>query len=155
MSTLAYVHGPGFLSGRGSWPAGDTGLRSARKAVEEVAKLKLAPAAWASFVFNDLFQLARECGVVPANDGLFSLAQRFLLALPNSLPVPELSMGDDGEINFDWGGQQRKMVTATLRRDGRLSYAAYFSPLDKDYGTKTFVDEVPKVVIDLVLKAWR
>ncbi len=64
-------------------------------------------------------------------------------------------MGDDGEINFDWGGQQRKMVTATLRRDGRLSYAAYFSPLDKDYGTKTFVDEVPKVVIDLVLKAWR
>ena len=153
MSTLALSPTSGTLIGAGSPPAGDAGQRGVLAALNALAGLKTNGPARTSWVFNDLHLLASECGVSVRESELFSLAQRLLLALPSSLVAPEMSIDSDGEIAFDWRGQKNKMVTITLRSDGRLTYAAYFSASDKDHGTKQFIDAVPKAIIDLINKA--
>lgn len=103
-----------------------------------------------SWTFNDLQLLAQENGVSVADNKAFMLAQRFLLALPSQLPPPELALDDDGEFAFDWRGNRGSLLSVTLRGDGRLSYAAWFSSFDKEYATKRFDSSIPKQVIELV-----
>lgn len=144
---MGFSAGP--LFGRGSPAAGDTGKGVQDMAGMAVKHLKAGLAARTNLVFNDLHALIQESQLCYPS-GLTSLAQRFLLALPTSLPEPSLSLDEDNEISFDWIGSAGRLMTVTLREDGRLTYAARISAFNKEHGTKWFDEAVPQRVIELV-----
>lgn len=150
MSSLALSRHGGLLSGLSAPAAGASAQAVTRITVSALAGLKSGLGAGSSLVFNDLQMLAKECDTEVRENQVFSLAQRFLLALPAYLPAPELAFDSDGEISFDWMGSVGRLLTVTLREDGRLSYAARISVYDKDHGAKQFVDSIPTHILDLV-----
>jgi hypothetical protein len=155
MTALAYSRHTGFMVGLGAPAAGPTAAAVARMTIEVLESLKTKVPAGPSLVFQDLQLLARERQLDARQEAVFLLAERFLLALPSHLPAPELAVDSDGEVAFDWSGPGNRMLTVTLRADGRLTFASRLSALDKDYGTKEFVDSIPKPVLDLVQQVAR
>ena len=149
MSCLAMGSGSGYLSGRGSPPAGDAGKAVLRIAIRAFDDLKKGVTAGSSWVFDDLHALAQESDCVVREDATFALAQRFLFALPGHLPAPSLALDEDGEVSFDWREGSR-LLTVRLRQDGRLSYACWLSPIDRQHGTKQFADAIPKTIVDCI-----
>jgi len=150
MSCVALGAGVGYLSGRGSPPAGEAGKCVLRMATRAFDDLKNGVTAGTSWVFNDLHALAAESNCEVREDATFALAQRFLLALPGHLPSPELSLDEDGEVAFDWRGDGSRLLHVTLRQDGRLSYACWLSPNDREHGTKVFLDAIPKAIVGCI-----
>lgn len=150
MTSLVLTHNTGLLAGSDVPGAGALSQKVREITLSALIGLKTERRAGSSLVFNDLQSLASECGVDVHQCKVFFLAQRFLLALPSYLPSPELAMDTDGEILFDWQGARGRLLTVSLREDGRLSYAARISAFDKDHGTKRFTDAVPKQLIELV-----
>ncbi len=147
MTSLAISFCGSMLAGTGSPPAGDTGKHIARIAAGAVGDLKQGIAAGSSAAFNDLHALAHEEGVSVNANATFALAQRFLLSLPHNLPSPALALDDDGEIALDWRGGTDRVMTMTLRADGRLTYACRLAPLRRRHGTDLYNDEVPPEVM--------
>lgn len=150
MSSLALTRNAGLLSGLSVPVAGDISKMAVSRTISALMALKTENRAGSSLAFNDLHSLAAENGINVADSQVFLLAQRFLLALPAHLPQPELALDVDGEISFDWQGAGSRVLTATLREDGRLSYAARISSFDKEHGTKRFSDATPKQLIELI-----
>lgn len=151
MTALASSWLPGFTVGLRSAPsAGPIGVSLTRQTYDVLESLKSRVPAGPSLVFQDLRSLALEKGIDATDSQMFSLAERFLLALPSHLPAPELAMDAEGELVFDWAGSRGRMFTIALRADGRMSYACRMSAFDKDYGTKAFVDAIPKAVLQLL-----
>jgi hypothetical protein len=130
--------------------AGSPAKKVAHITLTALADLKSGVHAGSSLVFNDLQILAKECNTDESDNPVFSLAQRFLLAMPAYTPAPELALDSDGEVSFDWKGPSGKLLTVTLRGDGRVSFAARVSHFDKDHGTRQFTDSIPYRVLELV-----
>lgn len=154
MSVVALKPDLGLFSGFNVPVAGDIGQESSEETFNQIAKFK-SERTNSSGVFYDLEQLAQEVGLSFEEDNAFILAKRFLLALPSQLPLPELAYDEDGEIEFDWCGGKGRYVSLTLRDDGRIAYAARFSEVDKDTGTKRFENSIPKQVIEMVQKLFK
>jgi hypothetical protein len=76
----------------------------------------------------------------------------FLLAMPRELSQPELDFDADGEVLFDWRGPHERMMTISLREDGRISFAARRSAVDSDNGKRHFKDAIPSDIVQLVQK---
>lgn len=106
---------------------------------------------------NDLYNLQAEA--VAAGDTLSSdtmqMAKRFLLAWPKTLPMPELALDTDGEIVFDWAAPGRRLVSVSIRGDGRLSYAAQLGARRTTHGTEALDDSVPERIVETVRAAFR
>jgi hypothetical protein len=134
----------------GSPAAGPAAASVAKQTLDVLTSFKTQVRAGSSLVFQELRLLAQECGPNFATPSAVRLAERFLLALPSDLRSPELAVDADGDVVFDWRGTEGQQMTVALRHDGRLSYAARISSLDKDYGTKQFLDTIPKPVLQLV-----
>jgi len=101
---------------------------------------------------NDLFTLQQEAAesgdtLVPAT---VEMCKRFLLAWPKAMPMPELALDTDGEIVLDWAGSARRLVSVSLRADGRLSYAAQLGARRTAHGTEAFDDSVPEPIVEAV-----
>lgn len=154
MSSLALEYHP--ISTRIS----GTGSSTEAKAVSE--KLKRAVCELKSSsqnkVFNELEELNADAsnknwdglGSLPLDGVTYQIAKRFLLALPTILPMPELTVDRDGEINFDWFSSSGQVFSVSLRYDGRLVYAGQFAPRKSVSGKEEFNDAVPKEVIKWV-----
>lgn len=125
----------------------------AKKLKESVVKafesLK-GDAARTSWVFHDLQNLAHEYGQSVHQTRAFELAQRFLLAMPGTIAGPALDVDQDGEVVFDWKGSFGRVMTITLREDGRVSYAARLSSSRTRYGEDRFADAIPNEILELV-----
>ncbi len=109
-------------------------------------------------VINDLYQLLSEAQagehVATIDQATFTIAKRFLMAFPKTLPAPELSLDKDGEISFDWLGKHREMFSLSLRADGRLSYAAKLGTKRSFYGIEEFDDEVPARIVESIKEVY-
>ena len=152
MSTISIERDSSLFSGLNVPVAGDLSKNAVKATKDAIEKIKFKTSARTSFAYNDLHSLAAENDIIINESQVFILANRFLFALPTYLPKPELALDSDGEISFDWMGINGQVLTATLRGDGRLSYAARISALDKDYGTKIFSDSTPKELVELLLR---
>lgn len=155
MSTLATNFNSSLFSGFDVPLAGSYSKETRKRTVYALKALKVENRSESSFAFNDLRSLAAENQIDYQKNSTFLLAHSFLLSLPTHLPKPELALENDGEISFDWIGADNKMFSVSLREDGRLSYAVRISSTDKDYGTKIFIDEIPKQVIEYIQKVTR
>lgn len=104
--------------------------------------------------FNDLealkHELETEGSTRPAVTP-FELAHRFLLALPSTLPVPELSVDPDGELAFDWFGRDGRNFSVSLNASGRVSFAGRLRPGKSIYGTDQFDGAVPREILEAVV----
>ena len=129
--------------------------RAAISIVKMLAKLPVAnvsASAEQTRSYDQLQSLANANGMTIL-DMPFMLAYNFLNALPVSLRNPEIDYEDDGEVTFDWVGPRRKMMTVSLCKTGKLSFACRISDTDKQHGTKLFIDSVPQIVLDCIQKA--
>lgn len=79
-----------------------------------------------------------------------AVATAFWAVFPKHLPVPELSLDDDGEVMFDWSPAPGRMLTVTLRYDGRMTYAARLGGGRIRHGTEYFNDAFPAWLSDLL-----
>ena len=77
---------------------------------------------------------------------LREVAELFLKQLPSHIPPPEVEADLDGEINFEWYLEPRKVFSISLNAEGRLSYAGLFGPA-KSHGTEMFQDSIPREII--------
>jgi hypothetical protein len=86
---------------------------------------------------------------LPVSYESFLKAKQFIEDFPLSLPAPEISVDPDGEITFEWYRAPRKVFSVSIGPNNRLSYAGLFGA-SKTYGTETFHDGIPRVVLDNV-----
>lgn len=112
------------------------------------------------WLFNELQELSisadREnwdnLGSSPLDHETYQIAKRFILSLPSSVPPPELTVDRDGEVAFDWIGKKGQLMSASLRKDGRLAFAYQISTRNRFSGVEDFNDSIPKGVIEGVKK---
>ena len=110
------------------------------------------------WVFNELEELRiNACrpnwdslGSASLDADTYQIAKRFILALPSSLPAPELTVDRDGEVNFDWFASGGQIFSASLRKDGRIAFAGQFSARKRLSGLEEFNDSVPKRIVESI-----
>ena len=79
-----------------------------------------------------------------------AIAERFWSALPSSIPAPEVSADPDGEVSFDWIGDDGSNFSVSVRSDARLAYAGAFGEGKTKYGTDRFDNQVPGEILEAV-----
>jgi hypothetical protein len=77
----------------------------------------------------------------------------FAIALPKSLPAPEIAPEADGEISFDWMGPLGKIFSVSIDATGRLAYAGSFGRKSKVHGTEQLSNTCPAEIIQGISKA--
>lgn len=110
------------------------------------------------WLFNELEKLSDiasrqnwdNLGSAPLDDETYQIAKRFILALPSTLPAPELTVDRDGEVTFDWFGSSGQIFSASLRKDGRIAFAGQISTRNRQSGLEEFNDSVPKRIVESV-----
>ena len=63
------------------------------------------------------------------------------------MPAPEISIDPDGDILFEWTGDGRQMLTASISPDQKLSYAA-MRENDRRSGTEPFSNAAIQTLVD-------
>jgi hypothetical protein len=108
----------------------------------------------------ELREVASECasedwdgyGAKPINDDSCDLALKFLDALPEGLPAPEINADPDGEVCFEWISGPRRAFSISFGPRGELTFAGLFGR-SKAYGTEYFGDEIPPPIIENLNRA--
>jgi hypothetical protein len=78
-----------------------------------------------------LWSLVDECGnanwdgegALPVEDRAAMAAADFILALPDDVPLPDLSPEPDGSIGLDWLPSRQSALSLSIGTSGRLAYA--------------------------------
>lgn len=52
------------------------------------------------------------------------LVRNFLSRLPHGIGCPAVIVEEDGDLGFDWDTGHRTVISASLREDGRVAWAA-------------------------------
>ncbi|WP_416760136.1 hypothetical protein ACNI65_24785 [Roseateles sp. So40a] len=129
----------GFSSFGISKGASDFAKRAERQTNDVVKSIKWGIAGGVSPVANELLGLAEADEV-----SMRALAKAILFALllPPDVQPPEISVDPDGEIAFDWDGNDG-MVSVSVGPQGRIVYAAEigFKPTS---GTVQLSAELPE-----------
>jgi hypothetical protein len=104
---------------------------------------------------QELYSLCGECisenwdgyGAQPVDPNSFNEAERFIRALPTTIPEPEIAVDPDGEISLEWYLEPRKVFSVSIGKRNEITYAGLYG-LNKTYGREYFGDEIPKAVLD-------
>lgn len=72
-------------------------------------------------------------------------ALAFLKLLPSTALRPEIVPHPDGELAFEWALGTRRVLTVSVDRTGKLSYAALIGET-KQYGTEFLLDSLPDAI---------
>ena len=84
-------------------------IEEAKEALQDIYQEAIAPG-WAGPGSNAVHPLTLD------------MAQRFLDALPLSMPAPEVNADPDGEISFDWDRGRDRLLAVSISLSGRLSF---------------------------------
>jgi len=92
-----------------------------------------------------LRELANECaqddwngaGAVPMDLAAVALAESFLRALPDGVPMPECSPEPDGSVSLDWCSAKNRLFSVSIGRSNRLAFA-WLDGNDKGHGVARF-----------------
>jgi hypothetical protein len=72
-------------------------------------------------------------------------ACQFLMLLPSTIPLPEITADTDGEILFEWDLGPRRVFSISVGRDGTLTFAGLFG-YRKIHGTEHSCEALPVVI---------
>ena len=108
-------------------------------------------------ILQELFSIAEECkepnwdgqGAAAVSPETYSLAYRFIEALPAGIPNFSLGAEPDGHLTLEWYRSPRRILSVSVSPEGDLHYAA-LSGARKKYGTEPFLSEAPKEIVDLI-----
>lgn len=70
------------------------------------------------------------------------ITANFLEALPTTIPIPEISADNDGEVALDWIFGPRKALTVSIDGRGRCVYAWILGQINSR-GTEWITDGIP------------
>lgn len=84
-------------------------------------------------------------GSAAADPLSFEYTQAFLLALPGSVPYPEISVDPDGEFSVEWDCGPRAVFSVSIGPDGTITYAGLFGAR-KSHGVEPFSEGIPDSV---------
>ncbi len=75
------------------------------------------------------------------------MAEDFVSALPDDLPLPEFAPENDGAISLDWIGSRYRVFTLSINGSNRLAYA-WLDGADRGHGVVRFngVEISPRVL---------
>lgn len=110
-----------------------------------------------SGVLDDLFDVSEKCkragwdgdSAEPVLHETYFNAFRFLESLPVGIQKPSVGVEPDGHITFEWYKSPRQTLSVSVSPDGFLYFSALLG-LQKTNGTRTFIGEVPKIIVDLI-----
>jgi hypothetical protein len=85
-------------------------------------------------------------GARPLSPASYDFAIRFLNALPNTAPLPEVSADTDGEVALDWIFGRRRALTVSIGPTGRCTYA-WMLGQTTHRGTEWIDDEIPETIV--------
>ena len=116
---------------------------------------------WRREILRNLEEIKEECsvenwdgyGASPVKKDSYNEAVRFIEALPDSLPIPEVDVDPDGEIAFEWDMGRRKVFSVSVGSNNELAYAGLFGS-NKSHGTEYFGNKLPKVILDNILRVF-
>ena len=82
-------------------------------------------------IISQLHTLAEECvapdwdgnGAYPINPRAVLVAEAFLRALPEGVPLPELAPEPDGSISVDWLPRRHRILSLSASASDRIAYA--------------------------------
>jgi hypothetical protein len=76
------------------------------------------------------------------------IAERFVRALPDNIPLPEFSAEPDGSISLDWIESRNRLFSVSVGVNNRFAFA-WLDGTNSGYGVENFDGErVPKRLID-------
>jgi hypothetical protein len=94
---------------------------------------------------NDAVREGLARGIIVSEYSI-SLALAVLWALPRHVPMPEITVEDDGEIALDWHRDVHSNLTVTVKKSGLLGYSALIG-LRPNYGQAPFPGSLPNEVV--------
>lgn len=143
-----------------AWTAlidGDHGVSREAKALRDALRASRRGTAPGAILFRRLWDLEQVFedassagwdgyGADPVTQETFDTAKRFIEALPNTWPAPEISADPDGEITFEWGRGPDMVFAVSIGASDLADYAGLFGRV-KIHGREV-LSELPKVVLD-------
>lgn len=111
-------------------------------------------------LYQDLYRIYRECSesgwdsyhATPISERAFFEATKLLDLLPSDLPLPEVAPEPTGGIAFEWYKGKKHVFVISVSGKTSVSYAGLFGKYSKTYGAEYFFDELPRPVVDNVLR---
>jgi len=82
----------------------------------------------------------------PVDSFSYIHALSFVSALPSTVPLPEVAVDPDGEVEFEWFRSPRWLFTVSVGRSGNLSYAGLFGG-NKVHGVEQFSEGLPEAIV--------
>lgn len=76
-------------------------------------------------------------------------AIRFLFALPDTIPAPDVLVDRDGEIVFDWDYAPNRIFSVAVGRDGTLTYSGLFGSA-RSRGTENLAQGLPASIVESI-----
>ena len=109
-------------------------VQSTKNAVAELLESKersLSLFGKKALAISAINEMAAECatddwdgyGALPIDPLVVWNAEEFIRALPDNLPVPEVSPEPDGSISFDWIRSRNQIVSVSIGTTNRLAFA--------------------------------
>ena len=151
--TLSVALASGSIASRAAGPtAFEVAQQSRREYLHKSLYLGLG-----GEVFSDLFDVSEKCKLAgwdgesaePVLQDTYQNAYRFLESLPLGIQKPSVGVEPDGHITFEWYKSPRQTLSVSVSPDGFLYFSALLG-LQKTNGTRVFVGEVPKIVVELI-----
>lgn len=111
-------------------------------------------------LYQNLYRIYRECsesdwdsyGATSISDRAFLEATKLIYLLPSDLPLPEVTPEPTGEIAFEWYRGKKHVFVVSVGGKSTILYAGLFGRFSKTYGAEYFFDELPRPVVDNVLR---
>jgi hypothetical protein len=129
--------------------------RAATKVAEEVER-SVALFGEKAAALSRLAAMARESGeqgwdggdAAPIDPIALLSAERFVRAMPDSVPLPEFTPEPDGSISLDWIRSRNHVVSLSIGQGNRLAYA-WLDGADRGHAVVHFDGRnVPSRVLD-------
>jgi hypothetical protein len=78
--------------------------------------------------------------------------RRFIYALPDDIPMPELAPEPDGSVSLDWGESKTRLFSLSIGPNNWLAFA-WLDGADKGHATAQFDGvNIPSLIVDQIRK---
>lgn len=92
-------------------------------------------------------------GAKAIDETSYGNAIHFSWLLPPNIPVPEIYIDPDGEVNFEWYAGPRQVFSVSIGSNNELAYAGLFGA-NKTHGAEYLDDELPGTILDNIRRVF-